>query len=1006
MATNQISGVIQHLRNVLRDGVGLTDGQLLEDYVSCRDEAAIEALVRRHGPMVWGVCRRVLGNLHDAEDAFQATFLVLVRRAASISSRELLANWLYGVAHQTALKARATAAKRKWRETQVTTMPEPAVVQPDQWHYLQPLLDEELSRLPEKYRGVIVLCDLEGKTRTEAAGQLGCAEGTVASRLARARIMLARRLRKRGIALSGGALAAVLSQQAASAGVPTSVVTSTIKAASGAAISANIAALTEGVIKTMLFTKLRTVFAVVLMLGFVATGAIFLTCRTVAGQDDKQPAAEKPVEPAATEEKDKDKEAVTAWGKEIGGLQAGLGFRPGQKRAYHQGETATVVLRVRNVGKEAVKFEYLDSFFVENPLVVTDDKGKQFSLVSMLASGGVDLPKKSNLEPGKGIELYELQLELKPSLYAPGKFSVQYERVFGNSSLGSITLDPVLSKLATGKLELEIKAEPPDKTTQPKQGSDIKKEPRFVPVASFPSQDQAAVRKIRELLDAARIQAITVGSRGLTVNVAADKAKQARAILEKAVVDGTLTVQILDQLPMPKNLRAVREDDKLRIEVDSASIEEVVVPVAAGLQHGNFFELSVYHGQKQVGKTGGTFRPMHEFNRLADKIPQSGEKYDVEMKVYWFETDAPLRPDWNPESGGKYKVLVTRTLKLTVGPENTKSKDSETAWGKEVGGLQAGLSFRPGEKQVYRHGETATVVLRVRNIGKEAVEFKHIGAFFLENPPTITGADGKKIELPKIGAEGRQAPISINIAPGKEAKLYDWNFDLQPKGGINTIHGMGKFSLQCERVVGPTSGNPNHPNPSLAKLATGKLELEVNDAEKLPQKKQKEDLTMWGKEFGGLQAGLSLRPGEKRVYKYGEVITLAVRVRNVGKQKVKFDYVRQFLDENLPTVTNADGTTAKQLGPVMFGFHVPMEVILEPGKEIELESRLPLRYEFRPVNDVGEPKTKEEKLFVGTGKVSIQYERVLGSSSSGAIKLDPMLSKLGTGKLDLEVKAK
>jgi DNA-directed RNA polymerase specialized sigma24 family protein len=135
MATNQMSEVIQHLRRtmLLRDGAGLTDGQLLEDYLSRRDKAALEALVRRHGPMVWGVCRRVLRNHHDAEDAFQATFLVLVRKAASIVPRQMVANWLYGVAHQTALNARATAAKRKERERQVTEMPEPAVTEQDLW---------------------------------------------------------------------------------------------------------------------------------------------------------------------------------------------------------------------------------------------------------------------------------------------------------------------------------------------------------------------------------------------------------------------------------------------------------------------------------------------------------------------------------------------------------------------------------------------------------------------------------------------------------------------------------------------------------------------------------------------------------------------------------------------------------------------------------------------------------------------------------------------------------
>src|SRR5438093_9976317 len=119
MATGHVIGVIQHLRRamLLRDGAGLTDGQLLQDYISRRDEAALAALVERHGPMVWGVCRRLLGH-HDAEDAFQATFLVLVRKAASVVPGEVVGNWLYGVAHRTALQARRAAARRRAREVQ------------------------------------------------------------------------------------------------------------------------------------------------------------------------------------------------------------------------------------------------------------------------------------------------------------------------------------------------------------------------------------------------------------------------------------------------------------------------------------------------------------------------------------------------------------------------------------------------------------------------------------------------------------------------------------------------------------------------------------------------------------------------------------------------------------------------------------------------------------------------------------------------------------------------
>jgi RNA polymerase sigma factor (sigma-70 family) len=265
MAMSQMNEVIQHLRKTVMglDGTGLTDRQLLGCFIEHRDESAFAALVRRHGPMVWGVCRRLL-NQHDAEDAFQATFLVLVRKAASIVPKERVANWLYGVARQTALQARRTTARRRAREKQVTPMPEPAVIeQDDLWRDLRPLLDQELSRLPDAYRELIVLSDLEGKTRRQVARQLCLPEGTVASRLARARMMLAKRLAKRRITLSGGALVAVLRQQAASAGVPSSVVSSTVKAATmfaagraaTGAISLNVAALTEGVLKSMLMTK-------------------------------------------------------------------------------------------------------------------------------------------------------------------------------------------------------------------------------------------------------------------------------------------------------------------------------------------------------------------------------------------------------------------------------------------------------------------------------------------------------------------------------------------------------------------------------------------------------------------------------------------------------------------------------------------------------------------------------------------------------------------------------
>src|SRR5215469_10531090 len=169
MATAALGTVLGNLRRSLlrQDEAGLTDGELLECFIARRDESAFEALMRRHGPMVLGVCRRILRNEADAEDAFQATFLVLVRKAGTIRYRGQVSNWLYGVAHNTALKARAMIRKRRIKELQAGTVPKPEAAK-EVWQQVQVLLDAELSQLPEKYRVPIVLCELQGKTIKEA----------------------------------------------------------------------------------------------------------------------------------------------------------------------------------------------------------------------------------------------------------------------------------------------------------------------------------------------------------------------------------------------------------------------------------------------------------------------------------------------------------------------------------------------------------------------------------------------------------------------------------------------------------------------------------------------------------------------------------------------------------------------------------------------------------------------------------------------------------------------
>jgi RNA polymerase sigma-70 factor (ECF subfamily) len=296
MAVNGVGPIIQHLRRTMlrRDGAGMTDGQLLEEFVARRDEAAFEALVGRHGPMVLGVCRRVLRNPHDAEDAFQATFLVLARKASSVSPREMVGNWLYGVAHTTAIRARAANAKRQARERQVTDMPEPEAARKDLRDDLHQRLDEELARLPDKYRLPIVLCDLEGRTRREVARQLKLPEGTLSSRLTTGRGMLAKRLTRRGLAVSGGTFALAAAHEAASACVPVSLVKSTAKAATLVAanqtatglISVPVAALTEGVLKTMFLTKIKA-FVVVMLMAAALSGTARMIYPTRAAEPAK-----------------------------------------------------------------------------------------------------------------------------------------------------------------------------------------------------------------------------------------------------------------------------------------------------------------------------------------------------------------------------------------------------------------------------------------------------------------------------------------------------------------------------------------------------------------------------------------------------------------------------------------------------------------------------------------------------------------------------------------------
>jgi RNA polymerase sigma factor (sigma-70 family) len=801
--------------------------------------------------MVWGVCRRLLGQ-HDAEDAFQATFLVLVRKAGSVVPREMLPNWLHGVAYQTALQARRTAARREARERQVSHMHEPAIAGRDQWDDLKPLLDEELSRLPDKYRVVIVLCDLEDKTRKDAARQLSLPVGTVASRLVRARAILAKRLTQRGVVLTGGAVAVVLSQQVAS-GVPPTVREATLSTASlvasgktAGAISATVAALTEGVIRAMFLSRLKAAMVLVLLLGFLTTGASVLCSRT-AGQDEKPTAV-----PAGKPEKED-----TAWGQVVGGLQAGLGFRPGENRVYRHGDTAKLVVRVRNVSKQDINFQYLRHFFIENPPKVTDDAGKPVAFKDA-SPRGIYKPWDAKLEPGKEIELYELNVELSngqgigipkgSTLMGTGRFSVQYERVLGNSFLSSvpIKLDPVLSKLATGKLKLEVKE-----------------------AFTAWGQDVGGLQAGLSIRDQNNI---LIGGKATAVIWLRNVSKT--PITASMYLEDSLVVDALE-----KRVRGI-----VRPAHDYEIIPtKITVPAGQTLEiaKSTFLVRAAVSGEQAV-PDGGPYT-----------IYVQPGKYRARFGGFLL--------DHHAVSTGSVE------FKVNAGPPAKKQESLETAWGEEADGVQAGLGFRLGEHRAYHTGETVRLVVRVRNVGKKEAKIVYAPEHFYEEPPIVTDEVGKPVTFQGVEFSGEIQFKEVTLMPGKVVDLCELPVALRPANEKPndrpwSLYEMGQFRLQFERVGGNIGTGEIKYDPILRKLMTGKLVLEVKEE---PAPKDADQSALRGdeakaKEIMDLVRELSMADVSWDGQWFGIVATLqserAKRLAAVGEPAIP-DLIRAMADE-------------------------------------------------------------------------------------------------------------
>jgi RNA polymerase sigma factor (sigma-70 family) len=376
MADGPLGNVLRRVRTLgaAHGRPAPTDRELLDRFASDRDEAAFAALVGRHGPMVLGICRRVLRNAHDAEDACQATFLVLARKAGSVRNRDALAGWVHGVACRVARRLKSDTARRVARECRGVPAPQADAAAEATWREVRAVLDEELALLPEAYRAALALCYLEGLTQDEAAGRLGWTLGALRGRLERGRERLRARLSRRGLSL--GAVLSAASLAEARPVVPPALVVSTVKAAAivaakdvasaGGVVPARAAALTEGVLRAMTIAKLKA--GALLLAAFLAAGALAYHQASAGPADTPAPA------PPAAEKKPEGAKELAAIEKKLVGRWVGTrGFVVPTLTISADGTFRETILNETSEGTWALEWETLPPTLVRR-YAKSDDK--------------------------------------------------------------------------------------------------------------------------------------------------------------------------------------------------------------------------------------------------------------------------------------------------------------------------------------------------------------------------------------------------------------------------------------------------------------------------------------------------------------------------------------------------------------------------------------------------------------------------------------------------------
>ncbi len=438
--TRSLHTLIHYLRHRIPHGgdAALTDAQLLERWIEQHDPAAFELMLWRHGPMVLNTCRRLLPRREDIEDAFQATFLVLVRKASSIRRGEGLAAWLHRVAYRIACRARVSISHRSSREQLLAETPATPPIETPAERELSAILDEEIELLPAHYRRALVLCCLEGKSQEEAARLLNRPRGTVSSWLTRGRERLRQRLLRRGIVVSTAGLMAALTPDALSAGGMIPLVTSLVRMAGAVAagvavptglMSARSITLAEGVLRMMRMTKVKIVAAVTLAVVVAAAGMGTWSHSTRAADDtvaltekpsrevrvkDKQPKEVRVRDEEFDLEMANEHQDGIAWGEKAHRLQAGIAFRRGDQETYEIGQSVTFVVYLRNVSDKKIDLSYSEPLFDEWVPVVMDAEGRRLAVAHGPINLGVVPITHRSVESGERITLGYPWFRIRP----------------------------------------------------------------------------------------------------------------------------------------------------------------------------------------------------------------------------------------------------------------------------------------------------------------------------------------------------------------------------------------------------------------------------------------------------------------------------------------------------------------------------------------------------------------------------------------------------------------